>query len=334
MGHRLEGQRSLNGTTPSGQQVQDVEGLERVVRGDARREQATPEDPARASADDLEALQRIHALGPLGRFASLRNRGSIGRLTREGLLTLDGALDAAGEDFMRPVSTAHDVLAVRGRYGRQRTLLQAWLSGAEASVVSGPAGSDLLAAADGSDRPQYAALSVDRGSLASLVCDWAGVRTFPAALTEDLLLPETTFTRRVLNGCMPVPDPSEFARPGGAAEGESSDDGTALDPEALAGWWGEPWFVWEVTSVRLGVNLGLISAHGAGNYVFGSDTAASERCEQPMVRVAPATAQAVWEALWLLTHGGGEDGAAGKPVLQGTPRRGPLGTVPALPRNP
>ena len=334
MGYHREQQRSLNGTSPSGTQVQDVEGLERIVRGDARRQQSTPEDPARASAHDLEVLQRIHALGPLGRFASLRNRGSVGRLTREGLLTLDGTLDAAGEDFMRPVAQAHDVLAVRGRYGGQRTLMQAWLSGTEASVVSGPAGADLLAAAKGVDRPQYATLGVDRGSLASQVCDWAGVRTFPATLTQDLVLPETTFTRRVLNGCMPVPDPSEFAALDGAGAGESAGTAAAPDPEALASWWDEPWFVWEVTSIRLGVNLGLISAHGAGNYVFGADTAASELHEQPMVRVAPVTAQAVWETLWLLAYGGGEDGAAGKPVLEGTPQRGPLGAVPVLPRHP
>ena len=308
--------RSLNGTTPAGQAV-DVQSLQRLVAGADQRRRISPEDPVLTSAEDLELLQRVHALGPLGPFATLRNRGRLNRLTREGLLTLDGALDTAGEQFMETVSSAEDVLAVRGSCGRHHTLLQGWLSGDEVSVVTGPPGPDLVASVEGLERSRYTALTVDRGSLASQVCAWAGVRTFPAALGAELLLPDETFSRRVADACAPLP---ERLTASGA------------DPESLAGWWAEPWFVWEVTSIRLGVNLGLISAQGAGNYVFGADADATARAGQAMVRVAPVTAQAVWESLWLLAHGGGVDGAAGKPVLGGTPRRGPLGEVPVLPR--
>lgn len=334
--------RSLNGTTPAGQAV-DVQSLQRLVAGADQRRRISPEDPVLTSAEDLELLQRVHALGPLGPFATLRNRGRLNRLTREGLLTLDGALDTAGEQFMETVSSAEDVLAVRGSCGRHHTLLQGWLSADEVSVVTGPPGPDLVASVEGLERSRYTALTVDRGSLASQVCAWAGVRTFPAALGTELLLPEETFSRRVADACAPVPDAGELFGAGGAggaaAGGRAADDPEgwptlAVDPDSVAAWWAEPWFVWEVTSVRLGVNLGLINAQGAGNYVFGGDRAATERAGRPMVRVAPVTAQTVWETLWLLAHGGGVDRAAGAPVLGSTPRRGRLGEVPVLPREP
>lgn len=317
-------EHSLNGSSWPGRTVPDVDTLARLVAGESRRATVSPEDPARAGAEDLELLQRVHALGPLGPFATVRNRAAVGRLVREGLLTLDGLLASAGEEFMRPISTAHEVLAVRGRCGGRRTLLQGWISGPDVAVVSGPAGPDLMAAVDRQDGREYAVMSLDRGSLASLVCQWAGVRTFPAALPRDLLLPEELFTQRVADGCAPVPDPEQLE----PVPGEAS-----VDHDAVTGWWGAPWFTWEVTSARHGVNLGLISAQAAGNYVFGGDPAASERAGMSMVRVAPVSAQSVWEALWLLTHGGGAAGAAGRPVLGGTPRRGPLGEAPVLPRS-
>lgn len=340
-GEGRDPERSLNGSSLPGRPVQDVDQLTALVSGQDRRQEISPEDPAHADSQDLELLQRIHALGPLGPFASLRHRGSVNRLVREGLLTLDGVLDTAGEGFMGPISDAHDVLAVRGRCGGQRTLMQCWMAGGTASVVSGPPGPDLVASVDGLDRRRYTALTLDRSSLASHACAWAGVRTFPAALGQELLIPEDVFTQRVSDSCTPLPPLPQIRVAAGRTGGgvDPSEDPEAqptleIDPEVLTGWWSEPWFVWEVTSARLGVNLGLISAHGAGNYVFGGDRVASERAGEPLVRVAPVSAQSVWETLWLLAHGGGEDGAAGRSVLEGKPQRGPLGQVPELPRHP
>ncbi|MDI3329732.1 MAG: hypothetical protein QJR09_03210 [Micrococcus sp.] len=284
------------------QPLADVAALQRHLSGEARRRHASPEDPGRLRSADLEVLQSVHELGPLGPFASFRNRRSIARLEREGFLTLDGALDEAGEEFMRPIAEAEDVLALRGQVGGERTLFQSWLAGRDVATVSGAPGPDLLAgvglAGGGSGHRTYAVTHAERGALPSQVCAWAGVRTHPPAMIGQLLVPEAEFTARAADPLRPPP-----AAVFGA------------DGDALAALWAEPWFVWEVTSSALGVNLAFINAQGAGNYVFGGDRAASEEAGELMVRIAPVTAQAVWETLWVLSHRGGQAGAQGSAVL-------------------
>lgn len=272
------------------QPIHDVEALQRHLSGEDRRRNASPEDPGQLRSADLEVLQSVHRLGSLGRFATFRNRSAIGRLVREGFLTLDGVLDAAGEDFMRPVATAEDVLALRGRCGTERTLMQSWLAGEQVSTVSGAPGADVMAGVVTEDRSRYTVALAERGALASQACTWAGVRAAPALLGGELLVDEDEFTARVIDPQHPAPDGS---------------------PAELTELWGQPWFVWEATSSALGVNLAFISAQGAGNYVFGADAAASERDGRLLLRLAPVTARTVWETMWVLSHGGGSGDDAG-----------------------
>ncbi|MGM7668585.1 hypothetical protein [Microbacterium sp. A93] len=270
--------------------IHDVEALQRHLSGEDRRRNASPEDPGRLRSSDLEVLQSVHRLGSLGRFATFRNRSAIGRLIREGFLTLDGVLDTAGDDFMRPVSTAEDVLALRGQCGTERTLMQSWLAGEQVSTVSGAPGADVMAGVVQEKSSRYTVALAERGALASQACAWAGVRAAPALLSGELLVDEDEFTARVIDPQHPVPDGS---------------------PEELTELWAEPWFVWEATSSALGVNLAFISAQGAGNYVFGADAEASERDGRLLLRLAPVTARTVWETMWVLSHGGGAAAAAG-----------------------
>lgn len=272
------------------QPIHDVEALQRHLGGEQRRRSTSPEDPGQLRSRDLEVLQSVHRLGSLGRFATFRHRSAIGRLIREGFLTLDGVLDSAGEDFMHPVAAAEDVLALRGQCGGERTLMQSWLAGDQVSTVSGMPGADLMAGVVQENRSRYTVALAERGALASQACTWAGVRAGPALLSDELLVDEDEFTARVLDPQHPAPDGS---------------------PAGLAELWREPWFVWEATSSALGVNLAFVSAQGAGNYVFGADAEASERDGRLLLRLAPVSARTVWETLWVLTHGGGADAAAG-----------------------
>ncbi|MFC7400944.1 hypothetical protein [Citricoccus sp. GCM10030269] len=280
--------------------ILDVDSLQRHVGGEDRRQSATPEDPGHLRSNDLEVLQSIHHLGPLGRYASFRHRSSIGRLVREGFLTLDGVLDTAGEGFMEPVANAEDVLALRGQCGHERTLMQSWLFGDQVSTVSGASGADVMAGVVNDHQSRYTVALAEREALPSQACAWAGVRTAASVLTGEVLVSEDEFTVRVADSLKPPP-------PGMATR--------------LADLWREPWFVWEVTSSRLGVNLAFINAQGIGNYVFGADAEASEKAGQLMVRIAPVTARAVWETMWVLSHDGGAAGGAGGEVL-GVPQTG------------
>ncbi|GAA4779391.1 hypothetical protein [Citricoccus nitrophenolicus] len=282
------------------QPIHDVEALERHLEGEQRRRSTSPEDPGQLRSSDLEVLQSVHRLGSLGRFATFRNRSSIGRLIREGFLTLDGVLDSAGEDFMHPVATAEDVLALRGQCGAERTLMQSWLAGDQVATVSGAPGADVMAGVVQGNRSRYTVSLAERGALPSQACTWAGVRAAPALVAGELLVDEDEFTARVIDPLYPAPDES---------------------PEGLAQLWREPWFVWEATSSALGVNLAFISAQGAGNYVFGADAEASERDGRLLLRLAPVTARTVWETMWVLSHGGGAAGRAGGEVL-GVPQTG------------
>jgi hypothetical protein len=281
----------------SGHSITDVATLQRHIRGEARRQQASPDVPAQLRSADLELLQSVHELGSLGPFASFRNRRSIARLEREGFLTLDGALSAAGEGFMRPITEAEDVLSLRGQVGGERTLFQSWLAGTEVATVSGAPGPDLLAGV-GTRRRAYAVTRAERSALASQACTWAGVRTHPATMHVHLLVAEAEFTARVSDPMCPPPN-AVFGK----------------DGDAIAALWAAPWFVWEITSSALGVNLAFINALGAGNYVFGGDASVSDEAGELMVRIAPVTAQAVWETLWVLSHRGGRSGAQGRDVL-------------------
>lgn len=283
--------------------IQDVEALQRHLGGEQRRRTASPEDPGQLGSADLEVLQSVHRLGSLGRFATFRNRSAIGRLIREGFLTLDGVLDAAGQDFMHPVATAEDVLALRGQCGTERTLMQSWLAGEQVSTISGAPGADVMAGVVQEKRSRYTVALAERGALASQACTWAGVRAAPALLGGELLVDEDEFTARVIDPQHPAPDGS---------------------PGELEQLWREPWFVWEVTSSALGVNLAFISAQEAGNYVFGADSEASEQDGRLLLRLAPVTARTVWETLWVLSHGGGtgsESGETPREVL-GVPQTG------------
>ncbi|NUL46130.1 hypothetical protein F7P69_13135 [Cellulosimicrobium funkei] len=275
----------------SGRPIVDVEALQRHISGEDRRQNTSPEDPVLLRSDDLEVLQSIHHLGSLGRFATLRNRSAIGRLVREGFLTLDGVLDIAGEDFMGPIATAEDVLALRGQCGVERTLMQSWLAGARVATVSGAPGADVMAGVVSQSQSRYAVALAERDALASQVCTWAGVRTGPALLAGELLVDEDEFTARVADPLYPAPDGS---------------------PPELVELWAEPWFVWESTSSALGVNLAFISTQGNGNYVFGADAEASNDAGRLLLRIAPVTARAVWETLWVLSHGGGAARASGE----------------------
>lgn len=266
--------------------IHDIAALERRLDGQDRRGDVNPEDPGRLRSRDLEVLQSVHRLGSLGRFATLRHRSSIGRLVREGFLTLDGLMDAAGAGFMHPIAAAEDVLALRGRCGAEQTLMQSWMAGDRVSTVSGAPGADVLAGVVKDHRSTYSVALSERGALASQACAWAGVRAAPGLLNGELLVDEDEFTARVLDPQHPAPDGS---------------------PTELAQLWDEPWFVWEATSSTLGVNLAFISAQGAGNYVFGADAEASRQDGRLLLRLAPVTARAVWETMWVLSHRGGED---------------------------
>ncbi|MGO1886040.1 MAG: hypothetical protein ACTH3G_11855 [Citricoccus sp.] len=281
------------------QPIHDVEALQRHLSGEDRRRSTSPEEPGQLRSADLEVLQSVHRLGSLGRFATFRNRSAIGRLVREGFLTLDGVLDSAGEDFMQPVAAAEDVLALRGQCGAERTLMQSWLAGEQVSTVSGAPGADVMAGVAQEKRTRYTVALAERGALASQACTWAGVRALPALLSGELLVDEDEFTARVLDPLHPAPDGS---------------------PEELAELWAQPWFVWEATSSALGVNLAFISAQGAGNYVFGADAEASERDGRLLLRLAPVTARTVWETMWVLSHGGGAAGEAGSGESEQGPR--------------
>lgn len=298
--------------------IHDVEALQRHLGGEDRRGSVNPEDPGQLRSQDLEVLQSVHQLGSLGRFATLRNRSSIGRLVREGFLTLDGLMDSAGEGFMQPIAAAEDVLALRGRCGAEQTLMQSWLAGDQVSTVSGAPGADVLAGVVKEKRSRYTVALAERDALASQACAWAGVRAAPALLHGELLVDEDEFTARVLDPQHPAPDHS---------------------PAELTELWAEPWFVWEATSSTLGVNLAFISAQSGGNYVFGADAGASERDGRLLLRLAPVTARTVWETMWVLSHRGG-DGAdqhpgGGPREVLGVPQTGghrlPPPDLPATP---
>ena len=150
-----------------------------------------------------------------------------------GFLTLDGAIEAAGEGFMRPIAEAEEVLALRGQaVGADPVPILADRDGRLHRLRcagSGPAGRrrdqapHLRGDVRRARRPGIPGLHLGRGPHP------------PGQDDRQLLVTETEFTARVADSLRPPP---------GAVFGS--------DGDALAALWAEPWFVWEVTSPRWG----------------------------------------------------------------------------------
>ncbi|MCQ1952653.1 hypothetical protein [Arthrobacter sp. zg-Y238] len=234
--------------------------------------------PYRESGDvfsiaSLELLDTLADRTRLGRFQ--RKDAAALELQSAGLLTADGTLTSAGEQFLTPTRGNDAAFLIEASGAAGGSVMQAWIGGGLAKVTTAPS---LFSAS----LPSDAELGSDElfvrltqaNAVPKLIADWAGLSPAWSLPHQALILPKKHYLDRL-----------EDART--IAPKDLDEAGTRM--------WEQPWTQWEVLEERTGAWFGWVNAGSAGQYRLTPGPGEN-------VRLEPMPSDVVWDVLVRFIH--------------------------------
>lgn len=213
------------------------------------------------SIPSLELLDTLMHRDRLGRFQ--RKNPAAVQLQAAGLLTGEGTLTAAGEEFLLPVRQSDASFLLEARRAEGGSVLQAWIGGGWGKVTE-----------TGPDPDDLAVQLVPAGMVPGLIAGWAGLAPAWSIPHEPLVLTMDHYEARIGAGCTcPPKDPgSEVLR-----------------------MWEQPWTEWQIVNQETGGWFGWVNAARAGHYRLSPGPGGS-------VRLEPMSSAVVWDVLVRFIH--------------------------------
>lgn len=271
-----QGQRHLiDAIAPSEPRLDEaasrLAGEDREDLGALAAAQPYQESACRLSIPSLELMDTLAGRNKLGMF---QRRGTeFAALRDAGLLAADGALTAAGREFLAPIRTLNSSFRVQAADADGGGVLQAWIGGGYGKVTAEP--SRFSGAPTPVPRPDDLAVQLlQANAVPKAIAEWLGFSPAWSIAHEPVVLSREHYDARMASAQVLAPE--------------------GLD-EAATRMWEQPWTEWQIIEEGTGGWFGFLNAGAAGQYRLGP-------VDGGCVLLEPISSAAVWDILVRFIH--------------------------------